>query len=156
MARPSFFSNRKNSSSGPVFISKPMDAASSIARLNTYLGSPWKYSPPGCCTSHIILAIDPLLCPHGNSWKVFRSGFSTISDSSIRTNPSTEEPSKDIPWPIAFSIWDTGMATFLTMPWISTNCSLTNLTSFSLIFLRISSLEVMISPIIRNIMIIIK
>ena len=53
-----------------------------------------------------------------------------MSDSSIRTNPSIDEPSNMMSPASAFSNCDAGISTFLLMPRMSVNCSLRNRTLF--------------------------
>ncbi len=63
--------------------------------------------------------------------KVSRSGFRIMSDSSIRTNPSIDEPSNMISPSSAFSNWLSGTSTFFTAPVMSVNCRRRNRTSCS-------------------------
>ena len=63
-----------------------------------------------------------------------------MSDSSIRTKPSIEEPSNIISLSSTFSNWLTGTSTFLIVPKISVNCNLKYLTFSSSANLRMSSL----------------
>ena len=63
----------------------------------------------------------PCSAAHGKTWKVSRSGTSSMSDSSIRVKPSIDEPSNMI-WPSrAFSNWLAGTSTFLMTPSMSVN-----------------------------------
>src|SRR5688500_3754181 len=60
--------------------------------------------------------------PHGNTRKVERSGARSMSDSSMRTKPSIDEPSNMMSPASAFSNCDAGTSTFLLMPRMSVNC----------------------------------
>ena len=53
-----------------------------------------------------------------------------MSDSSIRTKPSIEEPSNMMSPSSAFSNCDCGISTFLLMPRMSVNCRRRNRTLF--------------------------
>ena len=65
---------------------------------------------------------------HGKTWKVARSGLRYMSDSSIRTNPSIDDPS-NMMWPSsASSNCPSGTSTFLMTPRMSVNCKRMNLT----------------------------
>src|ERR1700758_4466821 len=70
--------------------------------------------------------------------KVSRSGFKTMSDSSIRTNPSMAEPSNRMSPDSALSNWLSGTSKFLLTPRISVNWSRRNATPCSRQRLRIS------------------
>ena len=68
-----------------------------------------------------------------------------MSLSSIRTNPSIEEPSNIILLSNTFSIWLTGTSTFLIVPVISVNCNLIYLTFSSSIVFKISFLVIFLT-----------
>src|SRR5712691_173527 len=72
--------------------------------------------------SQITRATFPPSSSYGRMRKVPRSGFSTMSDSSMRTKPSIEEPSNMTSPSSAFSNWLSGTSTFLLMPRMSVNC----------------------------------
>jgi len=79
--------------------------------------------------SHIIRAtFSPVGPAHGKMQNVLRSGFRYMSDSSIRTNPSIEEPSNMILPSSASSNCRSGISTFLMVPRISVNCRRRNFT----------------------------
>src|SRR6476646_4264599 len=63
----------------------------------------------------------PVVPVQGNTRKVDRSGRRYISDSSIRTNPSIDDPSNMILPSSASSNWRSGISTFLMMPRMSVN-----------------------------------
>ena len=69
-------------------------------------------------------AADPVLriTPREDQERVERSGASSMSDSSMRTNPSIDEPSNMMSPASAFSNCDAGISTFLLMPRMSVNC----------------------------------
>src|SRR5882762_253947 len=71
--------------------------------------------------SQITRATLPAASPFGSTRKVSRSGRSTMSDSSIRTNPSIEEPSNMMSPSSALSNWLSGTSTFLLTPRMSVN-----------------------------------
>src|SRR5262249_18455490 len=79
--------------------------------------------------SQIIRAtVSPVVPAHGKIRKVARSGRRYMSDSSIRTNPSIDEPS-NMMWPSsASSNCRSGTSTFLIAPRISVNWRRMNLT----------------------------
>src|SRR5699024_7096333 len=77
----------------------------------------------------------------GKILQVLKSGLRYISDSSTRTNPSIEDPSNIISPSSALPSWVVGISTFLIVPRISVNCSLTYLTFSDSAILKISSLE---------------
>ena len=120
--------NMKNSASMPAFIVKPSLAARAIIFFRTPRGSPANGLPSGVLMSQMTLATRLSASPHGKIWKVLRSGARSMSDSSIRTNPSIEEPSNIMSPASAFSNCDAGTSTFLLMPRMSVNCSLRNRT----------------------------
>src|SRR4030042_6700178 len=62
------------------------------------------------------------------NWEVLGSGKTYMSLSQNRVNPSTEEPSNQMP--LSSASWSSapGMVTFLMVPITSVNCRLTNLT----------------------------
>src|SRR6267143_429250 len=91
--------------------------------FSTPRGSPAKGLPSAVLMSQISLATRLVSSPQGKIWKVPKSGVSSISDSSIRTNPSIEEPSNMISPARAFSNCDAGISTVLLMPRMSVNCS---------------------------------
>ena len=68
---------------------------------------------------------------HGTSWKVAGSGRATMSDSSMRANPSMLDPSNPIPSSSAFSSSPTVIWKLLSVPTMSVNQRRTNFTSFS-------------------------
>ena len=88
--------NKKNSHSGPTLNLYPSLAASSTAFLSIRLGSPSNGVPSVLYTSQISLATFPVCGLHGKITKLSRSGLRHISDSSIRANPSIDEPSNII------------------------------------------------------------
>src|SRR3989454_9389925 len=79
--------------------------------------------------SQMSRATRPPSSSYGSVWRVARSGRSTMSDSSIRTNPSMEEPSNMMSPSSAFSNWLWGTSTFLLTPRMSVNWSRRNATS---------------------------
>src|SRR6266850_2048159 len=79
----------------------------------------------------------------GSTWNVARSGLSTMSDSSIRTNPSIDEPSNMMSPSSAFSNWLSGTSTFLLTPRMSVNCNRRKDTPCFLARSRISRFVVM-------------
>src|SRR5437867_1605926 len=68
---------------------------------------------------------------HGKMRNVARSGRRYMSDSSMRTKPSIDDPSNMILPSSASSNWRSGISTFLIVPRMSVNCRRMNLT-FSL------------------------
>src|SRR5205823_6352012 len=79
--------------------------------------------------SEIIRATFSAVVPgHGKMRKVERSGLRYMSDSSIRTKPSMDDPSNMILPSSASSNWRSGISTFLIAPRISVNCRRMNLT----------------------------
>src|SRR5437762_10978917 len=70
----------------------------------------------------------PLGPAQGNTRKVERSGLRYMSDSSIRTKPSMDEPSNMILPSSASSNWRSGISTFLIVPRMSVNWRRMNLT----------------------------
>src|SRR5260221_5839786 len=64
-----------------------------------------------------------------------------MSDSSMRVNPSIEEPSNWIQASKAFSNWERGILTFLMTPRMSVNCSRMKRTFSALHTFRISGLD---------------
>src|SRR5258705_1510217 len=93
--------------------------------------------------SQITRATLPAASPFGSTRKVSRSGRSTMSDSSIRTNPSIEEPSNMMSPSSALSNWLSGTSTFLLTPRISVNWRRNDVTSCFFAASRISRLVVM-------------
>src|SRR5712664_1124037 len=93
--------------------------------------------------SQITRATLPAASPFGSTRKVSRSGRSTMSDSSIRTKPSIDEPSNMMSPSSAFSNWLWGTSTFLLTPRMSVNWRRSELTSCFLAASRISRLVVM-------------
>src|SRR3989442_11039970 len=79
--------------------------------------------------SQMSRATRPPSSSYGSVWRVARSGRSTMSDSSIRTNPSMEEPSNMMSPSSALSNWLWGTSTFLLTPRMSVNWSRRNATS---------------------------
>src|SRR5881409_1342829 len=90
--------------------------------------------------SQITRATLPAESPFGSTRNVSRSGRSTMSDSSIRTKPSMDEPSNMMSPSSAFSNWLSGTSTFLLTPRMSVNCRRRELTSCFLAASRISFL----------------
>src|SRR2546425_1075772 len=93
--------------------------------------------------SQITRATLPAASPFGSTRNVSRSGRSTMSDSSIRTKPSIDEPSNMMSPSSAFSNWLWGTSTFLLMPRMSVNWRRSELMSCFLAASRISRLVVM-------------
>src|SRR6267143_2243760 len=93
--------------------------------------------------SQITRATLPAASPLGSTRNVSRSGRSTMSDSSIRTNPSIDEPSNMMSPSRAFSNWLSGTSTFLLTPRMSVNWSRRKETPCFLAVSRISRLVVM-------------
>ncbi len=117
--------NKKNSGSGPKLNSVNPNASISFkTRFKLLRGSPENGVPSGLYTSQIKRATFPLSEVHGKITQVSKSGYNFISDSSIRTNPSIDEPSNIISLSSTFSNWLIGTSTFLIVPRISENCSL--------------------------------
>src|SRR5256885_7367159 len=90
--------------------------------------------------SQITRATLPAASPFGRTRNVSRSGRSTMSDSSIRTKPSIDEPSNMMSPSSAFSNWLAGTSTFLLTPRMSVNCNRSEDTSCFLAASRISRL----------------
>ncbi|OPY28283.1 MAG: hypothetical protein A4E28_01677 [Methanocella sp. PtaU1.Bin125] len=109
-------------------MTNPALSASLIMRLRLPRGSPGNGFPLGRYTSQTSRATLPYSLCHGMSVNVSRSGFRYMSDSSILTKPSMDEPSNMTSPSSAFSSWLTGSATFLVVPMTSVNWSLTNST----------------------------
>src|SRR5881628_690338 len=79
--------------------------------------------------SQIIRAtLSPVVPAHGNTRKVARSGRRYMSDSSMRTKPSIDDPSNMILPSSASSNWPSGISTFLMVPRMSVNWRRMNLT----------------------------
>ena len=116
-----------------------MSSISFKTRLKFARGSPSKGSPSVLYTSQINRATLPCPAVHGKITHVSKSGCKYISDSSIRTNPSIEEPSNIISLSNTFSNWLTGTSTFFIVPKISVNCKRKYLTFSSFANLRMSS-----------------
>ena len=77
---------------------KSMALARAMARLSTDRGHPSNGVPSGLAMSQVMPPMRaPLASGQGSTWKVSRSGFRYMSDSSIRTNPSIDEPSNITP-----------------------------------------------------------
>src|SRR2546426_2045830 len=93
--------------------------------------------------SQITRATLPAASPLGSTRNVSRSGRSTMSDSSIRTKPSIDEPSNMMSPSRAFSNWLSGTSTFLLTPRMSVNWRRSELTSCFLARSRISRFVVM-------------
>ena len=122
--RPSAdFSNRKNSASHPAIMVKP----SFRARVHLALERGARAAGEGLLVRRVDVAEQPgdpaPLVVVGKDPEGVRSGLSSMSDSSIRTNPSIEEPSNMISPSRAFSNWLRGISTFLFTPRMSVNCS---------------------------------
>ena len=79
----------------------------------------------------MIRATLPCCGLHGKIIKVSRSGCRYISDSSILTKPSIDEPSNMHLLSSAFSSWLAVIATFFNVPKISVNCKRINSISSS-------------------------
>ncbi len=75
-------------------------------------------------TSQITRAAAPF--DHGISEKVRMSGMRYWSLSAIRVNPSTDEPSNQVPCRTEPSSWWIGIVTALTTPMMSVNWSWMN------------------------------
>src|SRR6266568_2722560 len=90
--------------------------------------------------SQMSRAMRPPSSSYGSTRNVSRSGFGTMSDSSIRTNPSIDEPSNMMSPSSAFSNWLSGTSTFLLTPRMSVNWRRSELTSCFLATSRISRL----------------
>ena len=75
----------------------------------------------------------------GNSCQEEESGIATISDSSDRTNPFITDPSNLAPFFKTSSNSSTVMAKPFTVPSMSVNQSRTNLTSFSVMRVRLAA-----------------
>src|SRR6266705_5685702 len=90
--------------------------------------------------SQITRATLPAASPFGSTRNVSRSGRSTMSDCSIRTKPSIDEPSNMMSPSSAFSNWLSGTSTFLLTPRMSVNWRRSELTSCLLATSRISRL----------------
>src|SRR6266581_3063694 len=93
--------------------------------------------------SQMSRAMRPPSSSYGSTRNVSRSGFRTMSDSSIRTNPSIDEPSNMMSPSSAFSNWLSGTSTFLLTPRMSVNCRRRKDTPCFLARSRISRLVVM-------------
>src|SRR6267143_3150847 len=93
--------------------------------------------------SQMSRATRPPSSSYGRTRNVSRSGFSTMSDSSIRTNPSIDEPSNMMSPSSAFSNWLSGTSTFLLTPRMSVNCNRRKDTPCFLARSRMSRLVVM-------------
>src|SRR5216684_5211350 len=79
--------------------------------------------------SQIIRAtLSPVAPAQGKRRKVERSGRRYMSDSSMRTKPSIDDPSNMILPSSASSNCRSGISTFLMVPRMSVNCSRRNLT----------------------------
>src|SRR5471032_1026485 len=79
--------------------------------------------------SQIIRAtFSPVVPGQGNTRKVARSGRRYMSDSSMRTKPSIDDPSNMILPSSASSNCRSGISTFLIVPRMSVNCRRMNLT----------------------------
>ncbi len=111
----------KNSASIPAFIVKPRSRARAIWPLRTPRGSPGNGVPSGIAMSQMTRATRSAPSPMGKIRKVERSGVSSMSDSSIRTKPSIDEPSNIMSPLSAFSNCDDGTSTFLLTPRMSVN-----------------------------------
>ena len=113
---------RKNSASGPAFITKPFSAASVMTRLSVVRGQPANGVPSGLAMSQMMRPTRaPLGSVHGKTWKVARSGLRYMSDSSMRTKPSIEDPSNMICPSSASVNCRSGTSTFLMTPRMSVN-----------------------------------
>ena len=104
-------------------------AAWAMARFSACRGQPANGVPSGLWMSQISRPIrSPVFCVHGRMRKVERSGRRNMSDSSIRTNPSIDEPSNMISPSSAAANWRSGISTFLMTPRMSVNWSRMNFT----------------------------
>ena len=113
----------------PAFIAKPRSAASAITRFRVLRGQPANGVPSGLAMSQISRPTSaPLGSVQGNTWNVAGSGFRYMSDSSIRTNPSIEDPSNMIRPSSASPNCRSGTSTFLMTPRMSVNCRRMNFT----------------------------
>ena len=68
------------------------------------------------CKYHRLIELLYLFSCPGKITQVSKSGYKYISDSSIRTKPSIEDPSNIILLSRAFVNWLTGISTFLITP----------------------------------------
>ncbi len=107
---------RKNSTSGPTIRVYPIFFALSVTRLRQVRGSPSKSVPSGIFTSQTSRATFPRPPSRGKIRNVLRSGWRSMSDSSMRVNPSIEDPSNMISPSKAFWNWLAGNSTFLLAP----------------------------------------
>ena len=116
------FSNRKNSASHPAIISKPSFAGAGDLPLERGARTAGERRAVG----RVDVADEPrhpaALLVEGQHPEGVGSGLRSMSDSSIRTNPSIEEPSNMISPSSAFSNWLRGTSTFLLTPRMSVNC----------------------------------
>ncbi len=109
-----------------------MSSARLTARFSAPRGSPGYGVPSGSTTSQNILATDRRsLGLHGRRQKVVGSGIATMSLSSMRANPSMDDPSKPIPSAMPVSSSSTVMAKLLRKPRTSVNQRRMNFTSCS-------------------------
>ena len=128
----------KNSASIPAFIVYPICFARASWRLSTPRGSPGKGVPSGMLMSQMTRATRFAGSLQGKIWKVWRSGARSMSDSSIRTNPSIDEPSNMMSPDSALSNCEAGTSTFLLTPRMSVNWSRRKRTLFRLASSRMS------------------
>ena len=88
------------------------------------LEDPWAEPPEDIFQ----LTRSPVVPAHGKTRNVARSGRRYMSDSSMRTNPSIDDPSNMILPSSASSNCRSGISTFLIAPRMSVNCRRMNLT----------------------------
>ncbi len=110
----------------------PRSEARFRLRRRTKRGSPSKGLPSGWRTSQNMRATALSRGRHGINSKVDGSGMAIMSDSSMRANPSIDEPSKPVPSSSACSSSCTVIETLFRVPRMSVNQRRMNLTSCSL------------------------
>src|ERR1044071_3048676 len=100
-----------------------------MARFSVDRGQPVKGVPSGLAMSQMTRATrsEPAYV-HGSTWNVERSGLRYMSDSSVRTNPSIDEPSNVMCTSSASPNCRSGTSTFLVDPRMSVNWSRMNFT----------------------------
>src|SRR5687767_11154100 len=110
-------------------MTKPFCSARPIVRFRVDRGQPANGVPSGFAMSQMMRPTrsDPAYV-HGKTSKVSRSGLRYMSDSSIRTNPSIDEPSNMMAPSSASPNWRSGTSTFLVAPRMSVNCRRMNFT----------------------------
>src|SRR5688500_12653818 len=110
-------------------MTKPFWSARAIARFSVDRGHPANGVPSGLAMSQMIRATrsEPAYV-QGKTSKVSRSGLRYMSDSSIRTNPSIDEPSNMMAPSSASPNCRSGTSTFLLAPRMSVKCRRMNFT----------------------------